>query len=44
MSLAKFIDTPVFHSLPKNEQIRLQQQSFVMALYSDILSQRIAAF
>lgn len=35
---------PLFLSLPIEEQERLKQQSFVMAQYSSILGERIAAF
>lgn len=35
---------PIFKTLPEDEQKRLQRQDLVMAEYSQILSERIAAF
>lgn len=35
---------PLFEKLPNDEQERLKRQDFVMAEYSQILSERIAAF
>ena len=44
-SLKAFIETsPIFKSLPADERGRLGKQFDVMAAYSRILSQRIAAF
>ena len=37
-------DSPVFKSLPSDEQQRLQRQLAVMTAYSLILGERIAAF
>jgi hypothetical protein len=42
--LKAFFDTPIFAGLDPNEQDRLCAQSEAMGNYSDILSQRIAAF
>lgn len=43
--LKAFIETnPTFNSLPDDERGRLGKQFDVMAEYSSILSQRIAAF
>lgn len=43
--LKAFIETsPIFKSLPIDERDRLGRQFDVMAEYSSILSQRIAAF
>jgi hypothetical protein len=43
-NLAKFMTTDVFWSLDRAESDRLRTQHSVMGVYSDILSQRIAAF
>lgn len=44
-SLKAFIETnPIFKSLPADERARLGKQFDVMAEYSSILSERIAAF
>ena len=44
-NLREFIDkNPVFQKLPPEEKYRLNAQQFVMAEYSDILGERIAAF
>ena len=37
-------ENPTFKALPEDEQKRLQRQDLVMAEYSQILSERIAAF
>ena len=37
-------ENPIFKTLPEDEQKRLQRQDLVMAEYSQILSERIAAF
>lgn len=43
--LSSFInDSPIFPKLPIDEQARLYRQQAVMATYSEILGQRIAAF
>ena len=43
--LRDFVDkNPVFKTLPPEEKFRLNAQQFVMAEYSDILGERIAAF
>ena len=42
--LEAFFKTPLFDGLDEAEQKRLSLQSIVMARYSDVLSQRIAAF
>lgn len=39
-----FIGGKVFATLPDGEQIRLARQANVMKDYSDVLSERIAAF
>lgn len=42
--LHAFIDGKVFLSLPDTEQERLGRQLYIMRQYSDVLSERIAAF
>jgi hypothetical protein len=42
--LASFGTTPLFDSLPADEQGRLNRQFSVMEEYSHILEERIAAF
>lgn len=42
--LSAFIDGATFRTLDADEQNRLEQQAAVMATYSDILTERIAAF
>jgi hypothetical protein len=44
-ALSKFINSsPVFKSLPHDEQGRMEYQLLIMAEYSSILGERIAAF
>lgn len=38
------LDNPAYRDLPEAEQQRLNKQSLVMAQYSNILDERIAAF
>lgn len=42
--LSAFYSTPIFHGLPESEQTRLLRQGVAMRSYSEILSERIAAF
>jgi hypothetical protein len=42
--LRLFIETPVFATLPPDEQFRLLMQADVMGLYVRILDERIQAF
>lgn len=42
--LNAFYSTPFFHSLPAPEQSRLLRQGVAMRQYSEILTERIAAF
>lgn len=42
--LSAFYSTSVFHGLPESEQSRLLRQGVAMRTYSEILSERIAAF
>lgn len=42
--LVAFFSNPIFHGLPESEQIRLERQAVAMRTYSEILSERIAAF
>lgn len=42
--LAGFIGTPLYFSLSKDEQLRMSNQKMVMADYSQVLGERIAAF
>ena len=42
--LSEFVTTPLFASLPADEQGRLNRQHSVMEEYSRILGERIAAF
>lgn len=42
--LVDFFQSDTFKSLPVDEQARLSRQSKVMGEYSNILSERIAAF
>jgi hypothetical protein len=43
--LKAFLDSsPIYRDLPEDERVRLNRQFDVMAEYSSILSQRIAAF
>lgn len=37
-------ESPIFKTLPDDEQKRIQRQDLVMAEYSQILAERIAAF
>lgn len=41
---AFILDDPAYRDLPEVEQQRLNKQSLVMAQYSNILDERIAAF
>jgi len=43
-ALRAFLDSQVFASLPEAERYRLRRQAEVMAEYSRILAERIAAF
>lgn len=42
--LIAFIETLAFQQLPPADRRRLQQQEYVMGLYSEILGERISAF
>lgn len=42
--LAGFFGTPIFNALPEAEQERLYRQAKAMAVYSEILTERIDAF
>jgi len=42
--LTAFIDTPIFSSLPAQEQERLVRQLHYMGHYTAVLGERIAAF
>jgi hypothetical protein len=42
--LETFHDTAIFASLPPAEQTRLTRQLYIMKLYEQVLSERIAAF
>lgn len=42
--LAQFLQGDLVKTLPDDEQERLQRQSNIMQDYSDVLSERIAAF
>lgn len=42
--LTPFFDTPIFAALPEEEKQRLERQEEAMKAYSDILTERIAAF
>jgi hypothetical protein len=42
--LESFCDTSIFAGLPPAEQSRLTRQLFIMKLYEQVLSERIAAF
>jgi len=38
------VESPIFQSLPDDEQARLVRQHKVMELYSEVLGERISAF
>jgi hypothetical protein len=42
--LEAFLSTPIYASLPPDEQARLVRQSLYMRLFVQVLSERIAAF
>jgi len=42
--IAAFLDSEEFNNVEADEQHLIVQQEFVMVIYSNVLSQRIAAF
>ncbi len=44
IKLSSFFGSAIFVALTKEEQARLYRQNTYMRLYSDVLSERIAAF
>lgn len=42
--LVPFIDGNIYKTLPEEEQARLRKQVTIMADYSEVLGERIAAF
>ncbi len=43
-ALEQFLDSAKFHEVGKDEKKRLVKQALIMAQYSDVLGERIAAF
>jgi hypothetical protein len=44
MRLAGFLGSPTFNGLPEAEKERLYRQAKIMAQFSEVLGERIAAF